>query len=112
MTRQADDREVMETVRERLEAGLDRMDDVTQARLRAARRQALAAGVVHTRRRAAGWAMAAAVVLAVGLWVMHGRGELPAAGVEDIEVLAAGDDLELYEDLEFYGWLASLDETG
>ena len=51
--------------------------------------------------------MAAGVVLAVTLSLVTGRAPLDAADPGDFEMLIAGETLELYEELDFYDWLAS-----
>lgn len=88
----------------------DDIDAVTAARLARARQAALA----EMQRRRAGWlvpALAAAAVGAVGLWVSRGAGlpatPAPVASVPtaEVEALAGGDSLEMFEDLEFYVWL-------
>ena len=77
---------------------------------------ALAAGPAG-RRPASGWvpALSAAAVgaVAVGLWLARdGRPPAPdlaavtaADSAADLELLLAGDNLEMLEDLEFYTWL-------
>ncbi|MEE9141262.1 MAG: DUF3619 family protein [Gammaproteobacteria bacterium] len=63
--------------------------------------------------RARTWALAAgvaAVAIAAAVFVYApGETELtlvPVAEISDIEILFDEDDLELYEDLDFYLWLA------
>ncbi len=34
---------------------------------------------------------------------------LPAASLQDVDVIASDDSLQLYEELEFYEWLAVAD---
>lgn len=100
----ADEQALIERLRQRLDEQADGLDGAMLARLRAARARALEAG---RRRRPARWALAglaaaATLVGAVILW--QGWMPMPATP-EDWEVLAAGDDLELIEELEFYDWL-------
>jgi hypothetical protein len=56
---------------------------------------------------AGGLATVAVLVLAISLWVVVHRQPLPAKHGEDAEILSAQEHLELYEDLEFYRWLAT-----
>jgi hypothetical protein len=35
-----------------------------------------------------------------------------AREVDDVELLTAGEELELYENLEFYQWLQDREQTG
>ena len=104
--------------REVFDASVDALDDATRARLGRARYAAVAA--TERRARPAPWlrwvpavAVASTAVVAVALW----RAQDPSiptadsaaevdAQLEAVEVLAAGEDLDLVEnDLEFYEWL-------
>lgn len=116
--------EVLErSAREAFEGSVARLDEDTQARLRDARRAAVAA--LEARRRPAwqGWvpvAMAAsALLVAVLLWRAPGESPQPVAhsgsmeAMEALEVVAAGDDFDLVaEDLDFYAWLEQADFDG
>lgn len=99
-----------------LREGEDTLDGATASRLNRARQAAL--GARPARRWASGGrvpALSAAAVgaLAVGLWLARENGppapSLPPAGAAesaaDLELLLAGDNLEMLEDLEFYTWL-------
>lgn len=97
----------LKRVRAELDRGTDALDELTVARLRAARRRALDA-----RPRARIWLAAggvtAAVVTAALLAVLLAPptgGPPGATGLEQIELLADAD-VDLYNDLEFYRWLA------
>jgi len=90
-------------VREQLERHADGLDDMTLARLAAARKAALAQPRRTSRRLPLGGLAAAAAVLLAVLLVLQLRP--PAPGWD---TLVAQDDLELIEDLDFYAWL---DET-
>jgi len=104
--------------RELFDASVDALDDATRARLGRARYAAVAA--TERRARPSPWlrwvpavAVASTAVVAVLLW----RAPEPSApttaatveadgSFEAVEVLAAGEDLDLVEnDLEFYEWL-------
>lgn len=61
---------------------------------------------------AGGLAAACVAVLAVALWVYQPSRPAPMQGVEDLEILSSSENLELFDDLEFYGWLAERDRTG
>ncbi len=103
-----DEQAFLNQVRQQLDRQADALDELTLARLRAARARALEQVPGRARRRAwlpaAGMAVAAALVAAVLLWPSAPR--LPA-GADDLDLLAAGEDLELSEELEFYDWLDS-----
>ena len=102
--------------REAFEASVAQLDTATRSRLLEARRAAVAG--LESRRRPAwqGWApvamAASAALVAVVIWRAPGDVPEPVARsgttetMEALEVVAAGDDLELVaEDLEFYAWL-------
>ena len=101
----------VESVRQHLDAQADDLDELTVARLRAARRRALA---TH---KPAGkyWlpafsvATAAAALLAVLLWQSPSAPPLP---LEDWEIVVSGDDMELIEEYEFYEWLDATQAAG
>ena len=52
----------------------------------------------------AGWASACLIVLGLAIYMNQPNGTLPP--LEDIDLLAAEDNLEFYDGLEFYAWLA------
>lgn len=91
--------------RQALEREIATLDATVTVRLKAARRRALD----HVRptlnwESMAGWAAAASVLLALNFW----WGRMPAAGevsTEDFEILVSGEQIELYEDLDFYHWV-------
>ena len=109
--------------RELFEASVREVDARTASRLARARAAALAELDSH-RRPAWQWAVpvavaASAALVAVLLTRAPGAPPAPvaasdaAAGIEALELLAAGDDLDLAaEDPEFYAWLelAALDD--
>lgn len=87
--------------------------DIT-ARLRRARYRALEAKSrpFFWLLPAGGLAAASVAVLAVALWIYQPARPAPMQGVEDLEILSSSENLELFDDLEFYGWLAERDRTG
>lgn len=104
-------------LRQQLDRSTERLDETRASQLRQARLAALEhAGqesVTHPH-----WgtvAVAASVgALAIGLW-LHQKPESDTplvAQVEAIELLAAQEDMEFYEDLDFYLWLASQEGQG
>ena len=98
-------REFSQRVAGRLRESEEQLDELTLARLRAARLRALEAA--RPARRGivlGGLAGAAAVlVLAVSVWWTQPRGVAPP--LEDLQLLSAGDDLPLMQELDFYLWL-------
>jgi len=55
---------------------------------------------------ASGFAAVSVVALAISLWWAQPSRHAPVQNVEDLEILASGENLELFDDLEFYHWLA------
>jgi hypothetical protein len=107
--------------RRALAAEVDRLDADTRVRLRQARLRALAAAdgrrgtvfdVIHAWRwlTGGGLAVAAAVVAAIAIWLTQPRDPHILKSAEDVEIVAAQEQLELCEDLEFYRWLATSGE--
>ncbi|GMQ75028.1 MAG: hypothetical protein BMS9Abin01_0271 [Gammaproteobacteria bacterium] len=122
------DTQVIEGIRRRLDEQADGLDSATLSRLARARRLALAAEVQPRRRwrrlirlsdRPAGdWlvpagAFASVLATAVALTLMVAEpGNGGARAMDDLELLTAGEELELYENLEFYRWLQDREQTG
>lgn len=107
--------------RERLAESTDRLDGRIRSRLT----QARFAAVEEARRahRSFTWrnwipagALAAAAVLAVALW--NGNTSVPQPptvtaqnSLDDLEIVAGDESFELLEDLEFYEWVATVDNA-
>lgn len=93
-----------------LDQSVENLNPETLARLRAARHQALypRSDSNHIRWTWPAWGLTTAIVLvlAVMLWPWSFRHDPPLLHLEDIEMLASGESLDLYEDLDFYAWLA------
>lgn len=114
-----DDARWLDAARRELDAGTESLDAATLSRLNRARQAALEA----TRaRRAPRWlapafaaGACAALALAAALPLIRGGAD-PAAPVAeagaDFEMLAATEDLALYQDLEFYAWLETQSPSG
>jgi hypothetical protein len=122
------DAQLIEAIRHRLDEQADGLDSATLLRLAQARRLALAAAVEPRRRwrrmmrpsrRPVGdWlvpagAFASVLATAVALTLMVAEpGNESARVMDDVELLTAGEELELYENLEFYQWLQDREQTG
>lgn len=98
-----------------LDHGNHNLDADTAARLARARRAALA-GPARPRRHwhpaANGLAIAAGLLLAVGLWLSRPAPETAPPDMEDLQLLAEKPDLDFYQDLDFYVWLAEQNDEG
>lgn len=107
----------IDRVRKTLDEGTDHLDPQVQSRLAGMRRTALDAGErprIEWRRwftlPVTGWAMAAVLVIVLMVYLQQ-PGSVPAE-LDDIELLAAEDNLEFYDSLEFYAWLAEEESEG
>jgi hypothetical protein len=105
-------------IKQELDAGLDQLDPSITSRLREGRSKALEQTVhkpfwerlfVHPR-QLAGFATAAALLVMVMYW-HPSRSVLPDNRVEEMELLAQQGSLDMYQDLDFYAWLATTNET-
>ena len=114
MNEQEHDERFLKRLQAELAAGDDLLDQEVQARLREGR-QAAVAKAGHRRWSlmelprwvtASGFATAAVLVVAVSLWIGTGQRNLPSTNVDDMELMTSQEQLDLYEDLEFYRWLA------
>jgi hypothetical protein len=104
---------IVRRVREHLDRSADELDVTTRTRLRAARIRALDGLPVS--RSLAGrrvWLTASVAISALGLyfaaswWLRTPEQPFASGGdLDDVEILTAADDLELYDELEFYRWL-------
>jgi hypothetical protein len=107
---------LVDRARAALDAGSDALNQETLSRLQQARQTALKEMGRGKRRRiwlgfpAAGLAAAAAAVLIVVFHLGDSSVLTPYASPEDVEIIASTDQLELYEDLDFYTWLAEVRE--
>lgn len=87
---------------------VERLDGRTRSRLTQARNRAvdeLRNAAVRRRwlRGPAGFAAAMVAGAAFMLWAGVGRN--PTVPLDDVAIVAATDDLELLQDVEFYAWL-------
>ncbi len=97
--------------KEALDSSVRNLEPHLATRLQQARRTALESKARPGFRLvwAGGFATAAAMVLVAALWMLQPAGPMPGPALEDLDLLTSSENLEFYDDLEFYGWLA---ETG
>ena len=111
MNNQDKEKQFLDNVKKALDLDAENLDPGTQAKLARSRRRALDAGerkgfdirnwfTLPT----AGWATACLLVLGLTFFVQQPNGTPPP--LEDIDLLVAEDNLEFYDSLEFYAWLA------
>ncbi len=112
------DKAFLKRIKTELDAELAQLDARTLARLRTARRQAVhGAAPAHTPfhgRRLALAALGTAALAAgvIGLWPETQPPAVMTSSLEDNEILQARDNLDLYQNLEFYRWLAGAERRG
>lgn len=113
----------LEKARQGLLASEEQLDAVMASRLRDARRKAVeAAGEpgkglfrIPNWARIGGVATAAAAVIVFMIWHDTPRQDLPLKSADDLEIVLnvdSADIMDLYEDLDFYEWLAGAGNGG
>lgn len=101
------DKTFLRRVRAELDHSAASLDELTVARLRAARLQALEAKPRHGRWFVLGGALSAAVAAGVvAFLVLTPVAVPPPTGLDQLELVSEAD-VELYQELEFYRWLAA-----
>jgi len=119
MNEQDKEKQFIDNVKKALDLGAENLDAGTQSKLTRMRHQALDAGErkgFDIRQwftlPAVGWATACILVLGLTIYMKQPNGTVPP--LEDIDLLAAEDNLEFYDGLEFYAWLAeeNIDAAG
>ncbi|MFO1426646.1 MAG: hypothetical protein U1F11_06655 [Steroidobacteraceae bacterium] len=110
--------------REVLEESLGRLDGRVRSRLTQARHRALAELEARERSPLARWlgvralvpagALAAAALIAVTFWTQRPAGGDAGTALEDVEILADAEGLDLTQDAdpEFYEWALGQGESG
>lgn len=109
------EQEFVTQVRDALDDSVERIDAETRHNIIAARQQALAQHKQNTF-FASSWSKAAiATTLSIFVAVLIVKTQLPGSieeeSIESMELMAAQDTLDMYEELEFYTWLADEDAT-
>ena len=113
MTDSQNEERFVARIRKTLDQDVERLEPGTRSRLTRMRHEAVSRRAdQQPRRRAWGLvaglaATAAAVVLLLPL--NRPMETSPLAAIDDMEILASSDPLEIYEDLEFYSWLSDLE---
>jgi hypothetical protein len=110
----------LEKARQSFLATEDRLDAGTLSRLRDARVRAVEAAGERGRgffripnwMRAGAFATAVAAVMVFMIWVDTPKQELPVKSPDELEIVLNADNMDLYEDLDFYEWLAGAGNGG
>lgn len=99
-----------------LEQSAEQLDQHTVQRLARARHAAIHGAAAIARRRVAPWigaAVAASLVAAITLNVwMGGERASHEVAATDLELMTAQEDVEFYQDLDFYEWLDEASNEG
>jgi hypothetical protein len=82
-----------------------RLDQARLSAMETLDKQTQPASSIYQLRPAFAFATVAAIAFAVLLMLGAPEVELPNTEVDNLEILTAEDDLEMYRDLEFYWWL-------
>jgi len=111
-----DDQRFNEKIKRLLDEELQQLEPQVVQRLQQARMRAVDAVKPHSyinayinRRAVATFAFSAMLVLAVFLWPEVTRDGIDSSLVSELELFVADDNLQLYEELEFYEWLLASD---
>lgn len=114
MNEQDKEKQFVDNVKKALDLGTENLDAGIQSKLMRARHKALDVGErkgFDIRQwftlPVAGWATACILVLGLTVFVQSNGTPPP---LEDIDLLVAEDNLEFYDGLEFYAWLAEENE--
>ena len=107
--------ELKVTIRQALDESVDALDANTLSRIRQIRAQA----VDKTVTRHVNWfgimsgALATACVMVFAVMiVLQSPATLQTVPVDDLELISSSDNLELFEELEFYEWLEEYELPG
>jgi len=115
-----DEQLLLSAARSTLEDSVDALDASTVERLAAIRRRAIESATRQSTSRMPRWLVpvgglataAAAVLVVLTLWTIQPVKESsPVAALEDIHLLTAPEEIEFYQDLDFYEWLAIHEQT-
>ena len=110
-----DEQSFLNNIRQALDNSSDSLDADITRQLRLARSRALEQYEEKYSywRPASGFALATMLLVAIGVWQFSGyeRSNGMAQTMEDLELIASSDSLQLYEDLEFYQWLDVIEDN-
>ncbi len=107
-----DEQSFISNIRQTLDLSAEQLDVDISRRLRLARAKAVER---YTEKHsywkpAGGFALASLLLVAIGVWQFGGFTDgnkfngMPVA-MDDLELIASSDSLQLYENLDFYQWL-------
>ena len=102
-------------IREALEESTAQLDPGVRSRLNRMRHEAVAQRrAIRQRRLIWRYAAGALATAAMAGWIFWGPStrtpqDNALAMMDDMDLLASGEPLEIYEEIEFYSWLSDLD---
>lgn len=105
------EKDFLDFARQRLNQGTDNLDPDTRHKLITMRNRAL--NIHENKNWFPQWAplpvmgLLTAILFIILVYAKPVTAPNLETGLEDLEILASVDQLELYEDLEFYDWLAN-----
>lgn len=118
MKKETNDKVFLEQVKAKLDSAAEDIDPAVEARLRGIRREAIARTEKQQSLSSWQWggAIAASVLVIVLSFNFIDRDTSnnsfdSLAMLEDLQMLSASDDLDMYQDLEFYNWLNEIQKT-
>lgn len=111
-----DEQSFINQIKQVLDEDTEQLDSDISRRLRLARAEAVES---YTEKHfswkpAGGFALATMLLVAIGVWQIDGNNPvnktttMPLA-VEDLELIASSDNLQLYQNLDFYQWLETVE---
>jgi hypothetical protein len=112
-----DEKEFVKELRDLLEERSANLDRPTRQRIAAIRLKALGADrekplllpIPFRWILAGSLSMAAVLALALFFWLNGSPGEIPVKNIEDFEILTSKEQIDTFQNVEFYRWLATGD---
>ncbi len=108
------DNRFVDEVKSLLDKTAENLEEPTRRRLQAIRVEALENPRKGYRRffLPLRWVTAGALATACGVfglffWLNTSPGDLPVTHAEDLEIITSNDHMDLYQNLDFYEWLAA-----
>lgn len=108
------DQEFIASAKQVLDRSLEDIDAHTLSRLRQARHRAIESAPTRVPPFvwAGGVATAFAALVLAAVLLFPSGAPSPVPTLEDVEILASSEDLDFYDELEFYHWLADAEFAG
>ena len=109
------EKRLLEKAKGLLSEAAENLDSQTKRRLERIRLEALSTAEGKVARffprsrwvTVGAFAAAGMAVVAVFFWLRTSTGDFPGKHIEDFEIIASSENMDLYENLDFYRWLAT-----